>query len=63
VAISIGAGEGVGVTVFDVGSDFRILYSENEGKPVAVFMKKKDLADLKLRALTAIGKELDKEAQ
>ena len=52
-----------GVTVFNVGPDFRILYSESEGKPFAVFLKKKDFADLKLRMLGEWGKEFNKETQ
>jgi hypothetical protein len=30
-----------GATVFDVGADFRILYSDSEGKLYAIFLKKK----------------------
>jgi hypothetical protein len=52
-----------GFTVFDVGSDIRILYGDNEGTLIAIFLKKKDLADLKLRTLSQIGKEFNKEAQ
>jgi hypothetical protein len=49
-----------GFTVFDVGSDFRILYGKSEGKFAAIFMKKKDFSDFKLRAVIELGKSIDK---